>query len=79
MKETYISTFPIKQRISGGMSWVEINELSWSEVNLLDWFRISKIIEYFVELASTFIQKTKYLSTFETIKSMQSEFEKKLL
>ena len=78
MKETYTSIFPVRQKISGGMSWQEINLLSWQEVIQLDWFRISKSVQYIIELVSEFIQKVECSSTFEIIGEYTSEFEKKL-
>jgi len=78
MKETYTSIFPVKQEIHRGMSWQEINLLPWQEVNQLDWFRILKSIKYIIELASEFVQKVEYLSTFKVIEEYTSEFEKKL-
>ena len=78
MKETYISNFEVKQKTSRGMSWQEINLLSWQEVNQLDWFRISKSVQYIIELVSEFVQKVEYSSTFKIIGEYTSEFEKKL-
>jgi len=78
MKETYTSIFPVRQKISEGMSWQEINLLSWQEVNQLDWFRISKSIKYIIDLVAEFIQKVEYYSTFEIIEEYISKFEKKL-
>jgi len=64
MKETYISNFEVKQKTSRGMSWQEINLLSWQEVNQLDWFRISKSVQYIIELVSEFEKKLSLLSEF---------------
>jgi hypothetical protein len=71
MKETYTSIFPVKQEIHRGMSWQEINLLPWQEVNQLDWFRILKSIKYIIELASEFVQKVEYLSTFKVIEDLK--------
>jgi hypothetical protein len=60
MKKSFIIKFPIKQIISSGMSWSQVNELSWVEVNLLSWRDLIAIAKRYLSYS---IRSTKIFLT----------------
>jgi|CZCB01.1.fsa_nt_gi hypothetical protein len=65
MEFKFVTTFPVRQKKSSGLSWQHINSLSWQEINSLSWFDIVKGVKFIIDYASMFRKRIIFDTKFE--------------
>ncbi len=64
MEFKFVTTFPVRQKKSSGLSWQHINSLSWQEINSLSWFDIVKGVKFIIDYASMFRKRIIFDTKF---------------
>ncbi len=65
MEFKFVTTFPVRQKKSSGLSCQHINYLSWQEINSLSWFDIVKRVKFIIDYASMFRKRIIFDTKFE--------------
>ena len=73
MEFKFVTTFPVRQKKSSGLSWQHINSLSWQEINSLSWQEINSLswsdivkgVKFIIDYASMFRKRIIFDTKFE--------------